>query len=238
MTDYDQLAAFYDRVMGNRRDVVSLLKQQIKRHHPYTQSVLELGCGTGSIMRGLSKTYTVTGIDQSAKMLELAQQKLPNSRFKRGTIAGFKLKDRFDTVICVFDTINHLTNFADWQKLFSSTNLHLNDDGLFIFDMNTIGRMRALTAMPTYTQDFKNGTMDMYINGVAVDEVQWHVVVQSRQRDQTIQVYEEYVNERSFPLELVRQELEKHFIVIDSFDSDRKQPTDSSDRIYFVCRKA
>jgi SAM-dependent methyltransferase len=235
--DYDTFAPFYDSVMGDRRDVVNIIRRQIRAHHPSAKTILELGCGTGSIISSLSRHYTVSGIDQSANMLQLAQQKLPNSALIHGTIAGFELKTTFDVIICVFDTINHLTTFSDWQKLLRSTQNHLSTNGLFIFDMNTIGRMQALTAIPGYTQTFNGNTMNMQIDPISPTEVEWHITVEQPHPDGAIQVYEEHVREVSFPLTQVQTELSKHFTILDSFDSDQQQPTNASDRVYFVCRK-
>jgi SAM-dependent methyltransferase len=237
MTDYDIFAPFYDRVMGDRQDVIDIIQDLIKRHHPTAKTLLELGCGTGSILAGLSNQYTVSGIDQSPEMLKIAQQKLPNAQFHETTIAGFELNQTYDVILCVFDTINHLTDFSDWQKLFQSAKKHLKPGGLFIFDMNTVGRMKLLAIMPTYVQEFEGNTMEMDIERISDHEVEWHVSVQEPQPDGAIQVYEEHVRETSFPIKQIEQELASTgFSVLESFNSERLKPTNRSDRIYYACR--
>ncbi|MDB5178958.1 MAG: Methyltransferase type 12 [Patescibacteria group bacterium] len=238
MTDYDIFAPFYDTVMGDRQDVIAIIQDLAARHHPSAQTMLELGCGTGGILAGFQDQYTLTGIDQSAQMLQIAHQKLPEGTFHRGTIAGFELHQTFDIIICVFDTINHLTSFADWQKLFADAQKHLSTNGLFIFDMNTIGRLRALTTAPGYTQDIPNGVMDMTITPISTNEVEWHIVIQESQSDGLIQVYEEQVREASFPLSQVERELaSQSFSLLQAFDSDHASPSDSSDRVYYACHR-
>ena len=137
---------------------------------------------------------------------------------------------------CVFDTLNHLTDFSDWRKLFASAKKHLRSNGLFIFDMNTIGRLQTLSSIPSFIQDFKTGTMEMIIEPVAANEVIWHVTIQEPAADGAIQVYQERVHEASFPIDQVTAELATRFEVLERFDSNHEQPTDSSDRVYFVCR--
>jgi len=236
MSHYDQFAPFYDTVMGDRRDIIAIIHEAVGRHHPTSTSLLELGCGTGSIMAGFADTFELTGIDQSANMLQIAQHKLPTATLHQGTIAGFELHHQFDVIICVFDTLNHLTDFSDWRKLFASAKKHLRSNGLFIFDMNTIGRLQALTAIPRYVQNFKTGTMEMIIEPVSPGEVVWHVVIQEPGSDGAIQVYEERVHEASFPLVEVVAELQTHFNLLEHFDSHGAAPTDRSDRVYFVCQ--
>ena len=239
MTDYDIFAPFYDDVMGNRRDTIRLLEREIARRHPAARSVLELGCGTGSIIAGLRRRYEVAGIERSPGMLKVARAKLPDAELHLGTIAGFQLTRRFDVIICVFDTINHLTRFSQWQKLFESSSEHLNPGGLFIFDMNTLGRLALLTRVPEYRQTFHRrnrfGLGARYVNDHTIE---WQVTLQLPQPDGAIQVLEEQVREASFKLSEVRAALAgAGFTILDAFDSDRARPTDESDRVYFICRR-
>jgi len=238
MSHYDQFAPFYDTVMGDRDDVISIISGAITRHHPAAASLLELGCGTGSIMAGFTDKFELHGIDQSAKMLQIAQHKLPTATLHQGTIAGFELHQQFDVIICVFDTLNHLIDYSDWQKLFASAKKHLCSNGLFIFDMDTVERLQALTAVPSFVQNFKTGTMEMVIEPVSANEVVWHVTIQEPGSDGAIQVYQERVHEASFPIDQVTAELETTFEILERFDSSHQPPTDRSDRVYFVCRSA
>jgi SAM-dependent methyltransferase len=239
MTDYDLFAPFYDATMGDRQDVIGIVASLIRKHHPTTQSVLELGCGTGQILAGLSNVYQLSGLDQSAKMLELAQQKLPSAHLYQGNISTFNLPERYDAIFCVFDTINHLTSFAQWQSCFQQTASHLNPGGLFIFDMNTIHRMQILAKVGSYTQSFEGKTVDIDIEPDAKNQVTWHLTIQDPAPDGTIQVYEEHVPETSFDLAKVESALHTSgFTVLEQFDSDRRTPSASSDRIYFACQRA
>ena len=236
MSHYDQFAPFYDTVMGDRGDVIDIISGAITRHHPTAKTLLELGCGTGSIMAGFARKLELHGIDQSANMLRIAQHKLPAATLHQGTIAGFDLHQQFDVIICVFDTLNHLTDYSDWKKLFSSAKKHLCSNGLFIFDMDTIGRLRTLAAIPSFVQNFKTGTMEMVIEPASANEVIWHVTIQEPAPDSVIQVYQEHVHEASFPIDQVTAQLATQFEILECFDSNNQPPTNQSDRVYFICR--
>lgn len=238
MTDYDIFAPFYDAVMGDRGDVVRLIRKQIKKHMPSAHSILELGCGTGSILEGLAGKFEVAGIERSAEMLRQAQAKLPTATLVHGTIAGFQLYSKYDVAICVFDTINHLTHFMQWRRLFRSTLDHLNPGGLLIFDMNTLGRLSTVAASPGYSQTFnRRSTFHLHANLIEPNTIEWQVAVEIPAPDGAIQVYEEYIREASYPLQQVSQAVTEYgFTVVDCFASGTLLPSETSDRVYFVCK--
>ncbi|MBW4061400.1 class I SAM-dependent methyltransferase [Candidatus Saccharibacteria bacterium] len=236
MTNYDHFAKFYDAIMGDRSDVIELLQKSLKKHHPAAKTLLELGCGTGSILDGLKTQYQIAGIEKSPEMLKIAQRKLPNSRLEIGDIARYELGTTFDVIICVFDTINHLTNFAKWETMFDATAKHLAPGGIFIFDMISIERLHKLMAMPTYTQDIGSLIADMEIERVSDNEVEWTTTIQEPHPDGTIQVYEDHASEASFQLNEVIKAVSRRFELINTFDSFHRPATDASDRVYFVAR--
>ena len=108
MTDYAAFARFYDRIMGDRDEEIARIRTYISRYLPTARSLLELGCGTGALLAGLAPQLAVTGIDRSAEMLAVAGEKLPEARLVRGDMTAFRLPGRFDVVICMFDTLNHV----------------------------------------------------------------------------------------------------------------------------------
>ena len=118
MSEYDSFSMHYDTLMGERDECVANVRKLLKTYAPNATSVLELGCGTGSVLKQLSSTYEVAGVDLSEAMLKAARRKLPGVWLKRQNIARLKVDRRFDVVLCLFDTINHLLRFEDWKKVF------------------------------------------------------------------------------------------------------------------------
>ena len=70
MKDYDSFAPFYDLAMGDREDVAVILRKLLRRYHPKAKSLVEFGCGSGSLLRVLTKYYQCTGVDLSAGMIK------------------------------------------------------------------------------------------------------------------------------------------------------------------------
>ena len=118
MASYRAFAHFYDAVQGDGSEHAAFLRKLIEGHRPSAQTVLELACGTGSILKQLRPDYEVTGLDLSAPMLEVAAEKVPGVRLVEGDMTRFALGERFDVVLCVYDSINHLLEFPQWERVF------------------------------------------------------------------------------------------------------------------------
>lgn len=84
---------------------------------PGDASVLEIGCGSGELLR-LLKARRRVGIDLSEKQVALARQAAPDCEFHVQSAEGLDLTERFD-VIAISDTLNFA---ADVQQILE--NLH------------------------------------------------------------------------------------------------------------------
>lgn len=68
--------------------------------------VLEIGCGAGDLLAALEPSVGV-GVDFSAKMIELAQQRHPRLRFLQADPHNLRLEEHFD-IIVLSDCLNEL----------------------------------------------------------------------------------------------------------------------------------
>jgi len=106
-----------------------------------TNSVLDLGCGTGKHSWELAKRgYQVTGVDQSADMLAVAKnQKLGQASgtkptFTQGDAINFDLKQEFDAVVMMFAVISYLSTNDALILGLKNISRHLKPGGLFMAD--------------------------------------------------------------------------------------------------------
>ena len=65
-----------------------------------------------------------------------------------------RLGRRFDAVLCLFDSINHLLRWARWEALFDRAGEHLEPNGVFVFHVNTPSRLAALAAGQPWVPSF------------------------------------------------------------------------------------
>jgi SAM-dependent methyltransferase len=234
---YADFARFYDQVMGDRRPTIERVRGYLRRYLPGAGTLLELGCGTGAVLAGLADGMSVTGVDRSPEMLAAAAARnLPGVRLVEADITSFSLGARFDVVICVFDTLNHLPTFDAWAAMFGQVDAHLAGDGLFVFDVNTVGRLRRLALSPGYVEDFGPHTLIMDVTAGEGGVFPWDVRIFERVKGDTFRLHHERIGELGVPLALIREALAPRFELLEATDTDGRPARDESDRAYFVYR--
>ena len=104
------------------------------------RTILDIGCGTGSHALLFSDMgYTVTGVDLSEKMLQLARNKTREQNkqihFLQEDIRYLDLSQKFDAVVAMFTVLGYQTTNQDIENAIRSVRKHLDSGGLFISDV-------------------------------------------------------------------------------------------------------
>ena len=237
MANYDVFGKFYDAIMGDRAKPTKSLLEFIRKANPQAKSVLELGCGTGSVLKQLAKDYEVSGVDLSRTMLSIAKKKVPRAKLSRQDMVRFRLRETFDVVCCVYDSINHILSFDDWRRLFANVDRHLSDAGTFIFDINTQKKLDRHTAEQPWVHRFGNHLLIMKVTATRNKASNWNIRVFERTKGNRYLLHEENIKEASFPVRNIVNALKAHFFGVEVIDPDRNRPSSKSERLYFVCTK-
>ena len=185
----------------------------------------------------MSEQYEVSGVELSPEMLKVAQEKVPQAKLHLGDISDFNLGATFDVVICVFDTINHLLEFGQWQQMFRCAHEHLKDGGLFIFDINTLGRLAKLSTEDAHVREFDGNYMLMKINELSPSTFDWDIKIFEKQEADVFRLYQENIIEASFPIAEIQDALSKNYEIKDVIDIGQEPPSDNAKRIFFVCER-
>jgi SAM-dependent methyltransferase len=235
---YDVFAPFYDAVQGDRADHAGYIRSLVEEHHPEAKTVLELACGTGSVMKQLEPFYEVAGIDRSEAMLDVARRKLPGARLELGDMTTVELGQTFDVVLCVFDSINHLVRFEEWEAVFDRALAHLYDGGIFLFDVNTEWQLEWFSAQPALTQWFDDeNVMIMDVDRTDEGTYLWMVRIFQSLGDLDYKLHAEDVLEVAFPADRIESSLRERYASVDVYDALRPEPSPESARLHFVCRR-
>lgn len=148
---YSCFADFYDSLTQNVQypERADYLLRLFERHDHRPGLTLDLACGTGSLTIELKKRgLDIFGADASEEMLTLAQQKACDADleilFLHQHMQRLRLFGPVDTCICTLDSINHLNTEQDVVRTFCAVEKHLADDGLFVFDANTVFKHREI----------------------------------------------------------------------------------------------
>jgi SAM-dependent methyltransferase len=169
-------------------------------------------------------------------MLALARTKLPDVGFFRQDMTKFSIRKKFDVVICVFDSINHLLRFSDWRKFFRRVASHLARDGLFIFDINTVGKLRRLVKDPIWVKQFARGLVFIDVTDGPGGIVYWNLKVFERQKGDVFRLFGETIKEVSFPLNSIKEALKDQFTCVRVINPTGPRVSDQSDRLFLICK--
>ena len=142
MESYTVLAEFYDQLTTDVPYVrwADYLEKQFARHKQPIHSIVELGCGTGTLAAILAgRGYQVTAVDLSPDMLSVAAEKCEglDVRLVCQDMSKLSLPMQVDAVICCLDSLNYVTRPAQVQSTFRRVFRALKPGGLFLFDVKT-----------------------------------------------------------------------------------------------------
>ncbi len=124
-------------------DWADFIDSILQYHHPHGTTALELACGTGNITLEMEKRddYEITATDASPEMIRIARQKglQRNSgiTWLIRDMCNIRLRQTFDIIYMVFDSLNYLQNSEAIFSLFKGIENHLARDGVFVFDFTT-----------------------------------------------------------------------------------------------------
>jgi SAM-dependent methyltransferase len=170
-------------------------------------------------------------------MLNTARTKVPRAEFVLGDMTDFDLDGRFDVVACVFDTVNHLMLREQWNSLFECVARHLEPGGLFIFDVNTTGRLHQLVLQPPWVHDFDGKTLIMDVQSDGDEATTWDIRIFEPTDDGLFTLHQEFIHELGVPLDAFQSALVADFDLLLEHDNSGERPSDESSRAYFVYRR-
>ena len=160
MSAYENLAFSYDRLTNDvdYEATVDFYYEILKREDLKPRSCVDLACGTGSVTAILAKKgLRVTAVDLSEEMLTVAREKtmeLENQPlFLCQDLAELYLPRAVDMAVCALDSLDYITDPADCEEAIRRVYKILNPGGIFIFDVNTPEKLRAMDGQMFIDED-------------------------------------------------------------------------------------
>ena len=160
MGAYHALAGSYDRLTNDvdYEAVVEFYQQILCREGLAPRTAVDLACGTGSVALLLARQgLTVTAVDMSEEMLTAAAQKAvgePNPPvFVHQKLQELKLPKGVDLAVCALDSLDYITDPVDCEEAIRRIYKALNPGGIFIFDVNTPEKLRAMDGQVFLDED-------------------------------------------------------------------------------------
>ena len=163
MDAYTSFASVYDLFMDNvpYEEWCAFLCKILAQHGITDGPVLDLGCGTGKKTRLMSgQGYDMTGIDNAAEMLQIAAME-PGEvpiLYLLQDMQDLELDGCVRAVYSVCDCVNYVLDEEELQQAFSRVHEYLEEDGVFIFDVNTSYKYTKLLAENTFAESRDEGS--------------------------------------------------------------------------------
>lgn len=146
MSVFGKYSSYYDLLYKDKdyQAEADFVHGLLTKYCPNTNSLLELGCGSGGhALKLVEKGLQIHGVDMSKDMLDMANQqknRLPAAQaeklqFSQGDIRELQLGKTFGSVLSLFHVISYLPTLDDILTVFDRVHAHLEHGGVFIFDI-------------------------------------------------------------------------------------------------------
>ncbi|WP_411844248.1 class I SAM-dependent DNA methyltransferase [Salinicoccus sp. HZC-1] len=239
---YKQFSKYYDELTYDMPHELWL--DIIHQYKGGRNSVLDIGCGTGNLTR-LLDFDEVYGFDQSELMLDEARGKGPGTiNYFTGDMRDFELERGFDVICATVDVLNYCKDPEEVMQVFEQVKNHLNEDGVFIFDIHSVFKMENDLNDVTYSDETEHIT---YIWHAIAGEVPLSVIhdltffVQDEESREKYRRFTETHIQRTYKHKDMLKMIDDAGLSVDlAFsDFDLENPvTDVCERIFYVVKKA
>lgn len=139
MGDYDLIAPFYDIEHAQ-------FDEDLEMYRDFAGlgmgPVLELACGSGRLLLPLAREgYELTGVDNSATMLSLAQERLQHAgmidrcKLVQQDMCSLDLGQKFRLALIALGSFAHVSTRKQQQQVLAAVHAHLTSGALLIVDI-------------------------------------------------------------------------------------------------------
>ena len=160
MDAYHNLAVSYDRLTNDvdYEATVDFYNAILRQEGVTPRTAVDLACGTGSVAVILARQgLRVTAVDMSEEMLTVAMEKsmeMENPpRFVCQRLERLWLPRGVDLAVCALDSLDYITDPEACAEAIRRVYKALNPGGIFIFDVNTPEKLRAMDGQVFLDED-------------------------------------------------------------------------------------
>lgn len=268
---YTAFAYVYDELMDNvpYDDWAEYLIGLLKENGVADGLVCELGCGTGQMTRRLAAAgYDMIGIDLSEDMLEVAREQeygacddeeyfeneviddriQPSILYLQQDMRSFELYGTVSAIVSICDSMNYITTEEDLLTVFKLVNNYLDENGVFIFDLNTEYKYKELLGDSTIAENREDVSFiweNLYDEEKHLNEYSLTLFAKADtegEEDGSASLYEKYEEvhlQRAYSLEEVKRLLsEAGMTFVAAYDVlTHETPGPQCERMYLVAKE-
>ena len=160
MDAYHNLAVSYDRLTNDvdYEATVAFYNEILRREGLRPRTAVDLACGTGSVAAILARQgLRVTAVDMSEEMLSVAWEKTAGlekpPHYICQQLQQLWLPRGVDLAVCALDSLDYITDPDDCREAIRRVYKALSPGGIFIFDVNTPEKLRAMDGQVFLDED-------------------------------------------------------------------------------------
>lgn len=246
MESYSQFALVYDKLMQDvdYKGRTSYLLKLFEKFGKTPTLLLDVACGTGGFSNQFAlKGIEVIGVDMSEEMLLAARENsaalATDVLFLCQKAEELDLYGTVDGAICCLDSVNHITDIKKLKKAFERVSLFLEEDSLFIFDVNTLYKHEHILADNTFVieeddvfcvwqneYDEKNLSTDITLDFFISDGEKY-------------ERFSEEFSEKAYTDDQLKELLEESGFTLEAVygDMTELEPDENCERAIFIARK-
>ena len=242
---YGDFAEIYDELIYEDINYDSMCSRVIeicnKEKIEFT-NYLDIACGTGNLSVKLASKFKESfAVDLSEDMLREAFDKFKKAKIRCKIVcqdmSELSLNRKFNLITCALDSTNYIIEEDKLLNYFIGVKEHLDENGLFIFDINSYYKLSNILGNNIYTYNeeevfytwenvFEDDLLSMYLTFFV-------------KRDNLYERFEEEHLERAYSEEFIEEKLEIAGLkVINKFDGyTEKEVNNKTERIVYVVKK-
>lgn len=243
---YGEFAKIYDELIYediNYDKMVQRLNELIEKHDIAKEDYLDLACGTGNVAIRMAKEFKNTyAVDLSEDMLREAFEKFKTARIKGKIICQdmteLSLNHKFDVITSVLDSTNYILEDEGLLSYFKGVYDHLNDKGLFLFDINSYYKLTNILGNNIFT--YSEEDVFYTWENVLEDDIVNMFLTFFVKSGELYERFEEEHLERAYTEEEIENALSKcGFKLVGKFNGyENIEVSEESERIlYVVCKE-
>lgn len=245
MSGYNNFAFAYDIFTKNvdYKNMAEFIADKCRKYEKNINNILETACGTGSLGFELEKQgFNVVCSDISPEMLMVAT----NKKYELESQCMFICQDmqdiqvgvKKDCVVCALDSLNHLENFEGVEKTFKSVYNSLCENGLFIFDVNTIYKHKNILGNNAFNFDYDEGFCAWQNELLDNNQVKIFLDIFLPDNNNLYERISEDFIETAYACEQIEKALEKNgFELLAKYDDyTENPPCETTQRVVYVAR--
>ena len=239
---YSMYSKYYDRLNTEYDHWIRFIKVSTAAY-PDNSKLIEYGCGTGNMLVPFVGRFALAGVDLSAEMLAAAKEKLPGCSLYHHDMLNFSSDTKYDISLCLFDSINHLTDFSIWTEFFRTVYSNMSENGIFIFDANTTTRLAKICERQPWFTEFDTNYFYMKLHRKSERNFIFDVRILSGDGRGNYREEREEVEETTADGSEIYRALQSVFGEISVFNDRHEQiyqedfAANENARWFFVCRK-